>query len=115
RKRRGRWRCRERMSGWPCRRLRLAEIRGLVAGAPPPPDLPHQGGGVAPRFLHYFAQSTGQHLPLDGGGWEGVIVGRALAPSHSGLCREDIAVYCGRRWVRKRLKTGTVRSARVLR
>ena len=37
-----------------------------------PTLLPRQGGGVAPLGWHYLVLSTARHLPLDGGGWEGV-------------------------------------------
>jgi hypothetical protein len=37
-----------------------------------PSYLPHQGGGFAPLLWHHLAPPTGRHLPLDGGGWEGV-------------------------------------------
>ena len=47
-----------------------------------PSLLPHQGGGVAPLLGRDWVQATaigtrsnyptGRHLPLDGGGWEGV-------------------------------------------
>ena len=41
--------------------------------APNTPSLLHRrGGGVAPLFLHYPVTCTARHLPLDGGGWEGV-------------------------------------------
>ena len=39
---------------------------------PPPPSLPHQGGGVRSSVARDPTKTTGQHLPLDGGGWEGV-------------------------------------------
>ena|GEM_PF-4325338 len=46
---------------------------GLIVRAPsPPPSLPHQGGGVVRCPWHHLAPSAERHLPLDGGGWEGV-------------------------------------------
>jgi hypothetical protein len=41
-------------------------------------EVPHQGGGVAPLLELDPVQPTGQHLPLDGGGWEGVIHGHSV-------------------------------------
>ena len=38
-----------------------------------PSYLPHQGGGFSPLLGLDPVQPTGRHLPLDGGGWEGVI------------------------------------------
>jgi hypothetical protein len=37
-----------------------------------PSLLPHQGGGASPLFELDGVIPTGRHLPLDGGGWEGV-------------------------------------------
>ncbi len=38
----------------------------------PPPSLPHQGGGAVSSSWYSLAPPTDLHLPLDGGGWEGV-------------------------------------------
>src|SRR5690606_19675942 len=45
---------------------------GSERGASPPPNLPHQGGGVGRWLRPDRAPNSIQHLPLDGGGWEGV-------------------------------------------
>jgi hypothetical protein len=44
----------------------------FVSVAPTPSYLPHQGGGFSPLMGHDLAMTTERHLPLDGGGWEGV-------------------------------------------
>jgi hypothetical protein len=66
--RRGDMRCVGRESG---------EQPGVLAPAPPP-GLPHPGGGVGPVMWRDIARGTLQHLPLDGGGWEGVTLRQAL-------------------------------------
>jgi len=75
-------------------------MAGSVRIAPPPPSLPHQGGGAARRVWHDAASFTAPHLPLDGGGWEGVtglariirllLVLAMLAFALPALAREEI-------------------------
>jgi len=49
--------------------------RTAVIQSNTPSYLPHQGGGFSPLVTKDQATPTGRHLPLDGGGWEGVFLG----------------------------------------
>ncbi len=47
-------------------------MRGTSQPVAPLPNPPHKGEGAASSVWDDRAKSKGLHLPLDGGGWEGV-------------------------------------------
>ncbi|MGB3336766.1 MAG: L-glutamate gamma-semialdehyde dehydrogenase [Devosia sp.] len=54
------------------------QARPLVAQPAPLPNPPREGEGVSSSLGHDSAKTTARHLPLDGGGWEGLLVGPHL-------------------------------------